>query len=122
MDIPEVPQFIFAPSRVFTMSSPNNPDEEQGRNVRQRCVNAYGLVPRQNNVRLPDTMVEVDIQHMMTEKPERKKAIMYLQLIRVVSGNTGQKTCLPTSLTSRTRTRIILQLLPITTDCSFFMM
>ena len=92
MDIPQVPNFVFAPSRASNMSDNNNNNQGQAeeRNVRQRRVSGYGLVPYDDSVRIPNTMVEVDIQNMMEDKPERKRAIMYLQLIRVVSGSNGQ--------------------------------
>ena len=36
---------------------------------------------------IPYFLVEVDIEHMSSENPETKKAIMYLQLIHIVSGS-----------------------------------
>lgn len=66
-------------------------EEPQERNVRSRIFNGYGLIPYDRSVRFPDSLVEVDVNHMMSDNPERKRAIMYLQLIRIVSGsNNGQ--------------------------------
>ena len=102
MDIPPqaaiafIPNFTFAPSRPTNMSASISTSTETTsvtdvRNVRPRIVNGYGLIPYDIAVRFPEGMVEVDIEHMMSDSPEQKKAIMYLQLIRIVSGsNNGQ--------------------------------
>lgn len=87
-----VPNFTFAPSRLSNMSDTTDIiPVPQDRNVRSRIINGYGLIPYDTTVRFPEGMVEVDIEHMMSDNPECKKGIMYLQLIRIVSGsNNGQ--------------------------------
>ena len=78
---------------VVDPDNENNPDVDPddepapARNVCARLVNGYGLIPQVNNVVFPAGLVEVDIEHMMSDNPERQKGIMYLQLIRVVSGS-----------------------------------
>ena len=100
MNILDIPNFIFGPSSTVNMvtTSNNNPSNESqsGRSVRPRLVNGHGLVPFDTNVVFPTGLVEVDIEHMMGDKPERQLGIMYLQLIRVVSGSiTGQSGMTP---------------------------
>lgn len=89
---PTSPPFTFTPSTTSTMAgSSNPPPAPPERNVRSRYVHAHGLVPQDDAMGLPDSMIEVDIEVMMSDNPEHKKAIMYLQLIHVVSGSsTGQ--------------------------------
>jgi len=101
----DIPKFTFGPSLTVNMvdsnnnntttttnnNTNNNNSSVAERSVRARMVNGYGLVPHDSNVMLPAGLKEVDIEHMMSDNPERQKGIMYLQLIRVVSGsNTGQ--------------------------------
>ena len=96
MVILEVPSFNYTPStHISNMTEEINtdsttpPDDE--RHVRQRIINGYGLLPYDSSVRIPTSVVEVDIEHMLSKNPERKRVIMYLQLIRIVSGsNSGQ--------------------------------
>ena len=92
ISILSVPTFTFAPSRKNNMTDTEYAtaphDALQERNVRARIVNGYGLVQYEGSSHLPDNMVEVDIQEMLKDKPQRKKAVMYLQLIRIVSGST----------------------------------
>ncbi len=57
------------------------------RNVRTRLANGYGLLPNETGLVIPDFLVEVNIEHLSGENPETKKAVMYLQLIRIVSGS-----------------------------------
>ena len=57
------------------------------RNVRTRITNGYGLLPYETGLVIPDFLVEVNIEHLSGENPETKKAVMYLQLIRIVSGS-----------------------------------
>ena len=99
MDWFTVPHFDFAPTRQSIMSASNtittpntNATQRDERNVRPCVVNGYGLLPYDSDARIPATMVEVDIQHMMGPRPECMKAIMYLQLLHTVSGsNNDQK-------------------------------
>ena len=63
-------------------------EEAETRITRPRLMNGYGLLPCDPTVSIPDNMIEVDINHMMGESPERKRAVMYLQLLRIVSGST----------------------------------
>ena len=63
-------------------------EEAEARITRPRLMNGYGLLPYDPTVGIPDNMIEVDINHMMGESPERKRAVMYLQLLRIVSGST----------------------------------
>ena len=100
MNIIDIPNFSFGPSSTVNMvqTSNNNPSTESdsGRNVRTRFVNGYGLIPHDSNVVFPEGLVEVDIEHMMGDHPERQMSIMYLQLIHVVSGSiTGQSGMTP---------------------------
>ena len=86
---------IFNMEEIITTSNTTNNAEPQ-RSVHSRLVNGYGLVPLDDNVVFPAGLVEVDIEHMMSDLPERQKGIMYLQLIRVVSGlMTGQSNMTP---------------------------
>ncbi len=57
------------------------------RNVRTRLANGYGLLPNETGLVIPDFLVEVNIEHLSDENPETKKAVMYLQLICIVSGS-----------------------------------
>ena len=89
MEFLEVPTFSFAPSRELTMVNNSAETVEvvvNDRNLRPRVLNGYGLAPYEGTQGIPDGLVEVDVIHMMTDNPERKKGIMYLQLIRIVSG------------------------------------
>ena len=44
----------------------------QDRNVRERCFTGYGLVPHDPNVNLPQRFVEVSVDDMLGQNPERK--------------------------------------------------
>ena len=57
--------------------------------MRTRLANGYGLTTYDSSMKIPDSVVEVDLKHMMLECPERKCCIMYLQLIRIVSGSSA---------------------------------
>ena len=57
------------------------------RNVRQRYVCSYGLVPKDSTTYLHPRLVAVDLEHLKEDDPELKKAILYLQLIRIVLGS-----------------------------------
>ena len=104
----QVPIFSFVPT-IINMSTQeintqnkvtnnltqvNNDQEEdtERRNVRARIMNGHGLVTLDRSLRIPLRFIQVDIEHMMSENPERKNAVMYLQLLRVISGsnNNGQ--------------------------------
>ena len=63
-------------------------EEAETRITRPRLMNGYGLLPYDPTVGIPDNMIEVDINHMMGKSPERKRAVMYLQLLHIVSGST----------------------------------
>ena len=83
------PTFIFGPSKLNNMSSTEVVRSD--RNVRTRLAHGYGLTTYESIMKIPDSVVEVDLNHMMLESPERKCCIMYLQLIHIVSGSsTGQ--------------------------------
>ena len=60
--------------------------------MRSRVINGYGLIPYDRAVKIPDSILEVNIEHMMSDNPERKRAVMYLQLIRIVSGSSNGMT------------------------------
>ena len=96
MDIIHIPTFTYTPSRIRKMSeeSESTRDEETGseRNVRSRVINGYGLIPYDSAVKIPDSILEVNIEHMMSDNPECKRAVMYLQLIRIVSGSSNGMT------------------------------
>lgn len=88
------------------MSKENIPLEEDStisreelafeRNVRTRMVHSYGLIPYDSNTHFPRNLMEVDIEHMMQDDPEEKNTVMYLQLIRIISGsNNGQGNMTP---------------------------
>ena len=92
----QVPLLSFAPTRInmSTEASISNEEHviEENRNVRARINRNHGLLPYDRSVVMPDGLISVDLEHMMKEKPERKRSVMYLQLLRVVSGssNNGQ--------------------------------
>ncbi len=86
--------FTYRPSLKHTMpASKNNKSNtsSEERNLRARLVHGYGLVPHTDNIFIPPRVKEVDVLHTMEDNPERKKSIMYLQLIQILSGsNSGQ--------------------------------
>ena len=93
MDYLTTPNFIFSPSPNTNMSEPTQITAtiQEERVVRARYVHGYGLQPYDESVRLPRTMVEVGMDDLMSENPERQRAIMYHQLMRIVSGSTTSK-------------------------------
>ena len=100
MDICHLPKFNYIHSRICKMTEVTQTPADAGtvidRNVRARIVNGYGLIPYDSAVKIPDSVLEVNIEHMMSDNPERKRAIMYLQLIRIVSGsNNGMNNASP---------------------------
>ena len=82
--IPNLPSIECGLSMSNT--SPNK-DNAEDRNVRARQAYDYGLVPYDQSFRITQNVVEICIDDLMKDHPERKRAIMYLQLIRFVSGN-----------------------------------
>ena len=85
--------FVYGPSKVNNMStntdSVSSQDPSSDRNVRTRRTNGYGLIPYDASINIPQSVVEVNIDYMLSESPERKCCIMYLQLIHVVSGSSA---------------------------------
>lgn len=75
-----------------TPNTGENTSNEEGRNVRPRFYHTHGLIPYDRSVKMRDGLRPVDIEYMMGENPDRKNSIMYLQLLRIVSGssNNGQ--------------------------------
>lgn len=71
--------------------SSSNAENVQERSVRTRYVHVYGLVTYDNSVRFTGGMKEVSIEDMMAENPERKKAVMYIQLIHIVYGSNNSQ-------------------------------
>ncbi len=87
------PEFHFGPSFKTSMSEiveAISESQNDDRNVRTRSVHGYGLIPYDNQF-LPSFSKEVSVKDMMGTSPERKKSVLFLQLIRIVSGsNSGQ--------------------------------
>ena len=93
----DIPDFVFGPSLNTTMTDNTantliTVNEDSGlRNGRVWFLHGYGLIPYDNHY-TPPGMKEVDVIHMMGDDPTRKKSILYLQLIHIVSGsNSGQQ-------------------------------
>ena len=96
INLPQVPTLEFVPSKQnmttsTTFTATRNDESVEERHVRPRIIHGHGLVPYDRATKIPELMYQVDTENMMTENPERKRAIMDLQLIRIVSGsNCGQ--------------------------------
>ena len=87
MQVLHVPNFSYGPSLKHNMSSSSvgrtsntSSPTTTHRTTRARLVHGYGLLPYQDNVFLPEGIIEVDVLHMMTEKPDLKRAVMYSKL------------------------------------------
>ena len=86
--------FTFCPTNKNSMSSSTYTSDEElrtprpspERNVAARHVHGYGMTPYEGSIAIP-VATEVDLNEMCQESPERKCVIMYLQLIRIVSGS-----------------------------------
>ena len=63
----------------------------QERNVSQRHVHGFGIDPFDSDVNFPSGLVDISIDTLMGKNPERMKAVMNLQFIRIVSGSSTSK-------------------------------
>ena len=66
------------------------------RNVRQRHVHGFGLDPFDTTFNFQTDLVEVSIDDLMGPRPEIMKAVMYLQLLRIVSGSSTSQSNMST--------------------------
>lgn len=84
------PQFEFSPSiNQSTMEIERDGGYDDGRNVVPRIDDVNQIVPYSNFTNIPPNLVAVSVEELMMEKPLRKRTIIYLQLIHIVSGSTN---------------------------------
>ena len=89
-DSPTTPLFTYIASErdintPVLHGSSNHNTQHSRRNVKTRLVHAHGLVPYDRTLKIPDTSIQVNIEHMMLENPECKSTVMDFQLICIVS-------------------------------------
>ena len=63
------------------------PTRHNERNVRSRMVHCYGLIPYDSSAYFPRNLKEVNIEYLLQDEPQQKKTVMYLQLLRIISGS-----------------------------------
>ena len=81
---------------VSTSANNGGGTVEDIRNVRQRHVHGFGLDPFDTTFNFQTDLVEVSIDDLMGPRPERMKAVMYLQLLRIVSGSSTSQSNMST--------------------------